>query len=116
MPVVSGDTYKWWDIPPHTVAVSVKVGEDHKRRLDRLREDLKRLRGEAITAQEVLERLIDIGAAKPDLVLETYSRVKYPLPPARIRAIHAIADDWGGVTSEEDIDATLYGGRRRRRS
>ena len=98
------------------MAVSVKIGEDHKRRLDRLREDLARLRGEGVTAQEILERLIDIGSAKPDILIETYSRVKYPLPATRVRAIHAIADDWGGVTSEEDIDITLYGGRRRRRS
>jgi len=98
------------------MAVSVKIGVDHKRRLDRLREDLRRLRGEAVTAQEILERLIDVGSSKPDMILESFSRVKYPLPASRIRAIHAIADDWGGVTREEDIDATLYGGRRRRRS
>ena len=98
------------------MAVSVKIREAHKERLDRLREDLERLRGESMSAQEVLERLIDIGASKPDLIMEAYSRVRYPLSPARIRAIHAIADDWGGVTSEEDIDATLYGGRKRRRS
>lgn len=114
--MVECDTFIRWRIPPASVAVSVKIGEDHKRRLDRLREDLTRLKGEVVTAQEILERLIDLGSAKPDMVLETYSRVKYPLPASRIRALHAIAEDWGGVTSEEDIDATLYGGRRKRRS
>lgn len=98
------------------MAVSVKVGDEHKRKLDRLREDLSRLRGKTVTAQEILEHLIDLGVAKPDLLLSAYSRVKYPLPPSRLKASLALAGDWAGATSEEDIDITLYGGRRRRRS
>lgn len=98
------------------MAVSVKIGEEHKRKLDALREDLNRLHADTITAQGLLERLIDIGAEKPDLLRESYSRVKYPLSPSQMRAIHAVASDWGVPTSEEDIDVALYGGRRRRRS
>lgn len=98
------------------MAVSVKIGEEYKARLDRLREDLSRIRGEAMTAQEVLERLVQLGASDPDLLLRSYSRVKYPISPARMRASLALVGDWMGPTSEEDIDQTLYGGRRRRRS
>ena len=98
------------------MAVSVKIGEEHKRKLEGLREDLNRLHTGTITAQAILERLIDIGCQKPDLLRESYSSVKYPLPATRIRAIHAVASDWGVETSEEDIDVALYGGRKRRRS
>jgi hypothetical protein len=98
------------------MSVSVKIGDDHKQRLDRLREDLSRIRGEAVTAQEVLERLILLGSTQPDLLLRSFSRVRYPLPRARLKATLALAGDWMGETSEADIDRTLYGGRRKRPS
>lgn len=98
------------------MVASVKLRDDYKRRLDRLREDLCRIRNDTVTAQEVLEHLIDIGVQHPDLLFATYGKVKHPLPRSRLKASLAIAGDWAGQTSSDDIDATLYGGRTRRRS
>lgn len=98
------------------MATSVKLTEDYKRRLDRLRESLSRIEGDSVSLQETLQRAIDLCSAKPDLLRSSQAQVQYPLPASRIRAIHAIANEWGSPSSEEDIDLTLYGGRKRRRS
>ncbi|HEX9709007.1 MAG TPA: hypothetical protein VGB42_03440, partial [Candidatus Thermoplasmatota archaeon] len=63
-----------------------------------------------VAAQDVLERLIDIGVSKPDLVRRSYSPVRYPISKARRKATRALAEDWGGETSEDDIARVLYGG------
>lgn len=97
------------------MATSVKMREPHKRKLDRLRDDLSRLEGRTLTVQEVLEALVDIGAKDRDRVLAQLSGVEYPMPPSRFKASLAAVGDFG-ETSAEDIDMTLYGGRRRRRS
>jgi hypothetical protein len=98
------------------MVTSVKMADDYKRKLDRLRESLSRLDGDAVTLKDTLERAIDACLEEPDLMRSRKARVRYPLPEAEIRKIHDVATDWGVVTSEEDIDITLYGGRRRRRS
>lgn len=98
------------------MVTSVKLADDYKRKLDRLRENLARLEGDVITLQATLERAIDACLGAPDLLRNPKGRVRYPLPASQVRALHAIAEDWGEPTSEADIDITLYGGRRRRRS
>jgi hypothetical protein len=98
------------------MAASVKLEENYKRKLDRLRENLSLMEGGAVSLQETLQRAIDVCLHSPDLMLAGRGPIHYPLPPEAVRAIHAMAQDWGVETSEEDIDKTLYGGRRRRRS
>lgn len=97
------------------MVTSVKMGEPHKRKLDRLRDDLSRLEGRVLTVQEVLEALVDLGERDRDRVRMEISGIRYPLPPSRFQASLKAVGDYG-KTSEEDIDRTLYGGGRKRRS
>lgn len=97
------------------MATSVKMSEASKRELDRLRANLSRLQGKMLTVQEVLEALVRAGSTNLDFVLDQISEVKYPLPAGAMEEVMSVAQDIG-PTSEEDIDVTLYGGRRRRQS
>jgi hypothetical protein len=97
------------------MATSVKMSEAAKRRVDRMREEFGRIEGRTITVQEVLDALAEAGEEHRDLILSKISGIKYPVPRSTMRASMALVADLG-PTSEEDIDRTLYGGRRRRRS
>ncbi len=97
------------------MATSVKMSEESRRDLDRLRADLSRLQGRMLTVQEVLEALVKAGSRETEFVLSQISAIHYPLPKGAMDEILSGAVDIG-PTSEEDIDVTLYGGRRRRRS
>jgi hypothetical protein len=97
------------------MATSVKMSEGSKRELDRIRNRLSQLQGRMLTVQEVLEALVRAGSKDIDFVLDQVSEVHYPLPEGAMEEILSARQDIG-PTSEEDIDVTLYGGRRRRRS
>jgi hypothetical protein len=97
------------------VAISVKISERAKREVERVRQNLSRVRGRPLTVQEMLDAVVAVGSRYPDKVLEELSGIRYPLPPSRLKVSLALVTDIG-PTSEEDIGVTLYGGRRRRRS
>jgi hypothetical protein len=90
------------------VAVSIKIGEHSKRRLDRLRSDLGSMVGRQLTLQEIVDALVEVGEADRAEVLGRLSRVKLPITGAARERILNASWDWGVETSEEDIDRTLY--------
>ena len=97
------------------MAISVKISERAKREVERVRQNLSRVQGRPLTVQEVLDAMVAVGSRDQDKVLEELSGIRYPLPASRLKATLSLATDMG-PTSEEDIDVTLYGGRKRRRS
>ncbi|HKZ59809.1 MAG TPA: hypothetical protein VJ547_08200 [Candidatus Thermoplasmatota archaeon] len=89
------------------MAVSVKVREDTKRRLDRLQAHLASRYGRKMTLQELVDALTSIGENDPGRVTSATSRVFMPLSEAARKRILSLTFDIG-PTSEEDIDRELY--------
>jgi hypothetical protein len=96
------------------MATSVKMDDDIKRRLDRLREELSIMEGRSVTAMDLLAALVARGEKDRDGLLSEISGIHYPLPASRFKQTLALVGDFG-ETSPEDIDRTLYGGKSRRR-
>ncbi len=96
------------------MVTSVKMDDDIKRRLDRLRDRLSLLEGRSITAMELMAALVAHGEKDIDGPLSEISGIHYPLPASRLKQSMAVVADIG-ETSPEDIDRTLYGGTSRRR-
>lgn len=100
------------------MAVSVKIREDTKRRLERLSVKLGALTGKDLSFQEIVDAVAKAGEADLSSVMDALAEGTFPLPEATQRQILASSWDFGFETSEEDIDRVLYsdeaihGGRR----
>ena len=89
------------------MAVSIKVREDTKRRLEHLQADLASKFGRELNLQQLVDALTSVGERNLAGVATVTSRVKLPLSAAARKRILNTVFDWG-PTSEADIDQTLY--------
>jgi hypothetical protein len=90
------------------VAVSIKVRESTKRRLERLKSDLASRGAGDISMQGLLEAIVAVAEEVPARVYAEVTGPKLPVPPAVRERVLSFAFDWGVETTEEDIDRTLY--------
>jgi hypothetical protein len=89
------------------MAVSIKVREDTKRRLEHLRANLASRFGREMTLQDLLDALTAVGERDPGNVVSFTTKVKLPLSAAAQKRILSRAWDMG-PTSEDDMDRVLY--------
>jgi predicted transcriptional regulator len=93
----------------HGTATSVKMDDDAKARLERLRAEIRLKTGTRVTQQELLARLVEHAIeSKADLV-DSFHAERVPLDDAEREAFHEGMVSSGATTSEEDIDDVLYG-------
>lgn len=90
------------------MAVSIKVRESTKRRLERLKADLASKGADDISMQDLLEAVVAVAEEVPARVYVEVTGPKLPLPPAVRERVLSFAFDWGVETTEDDIDRTLY--------
>jgi len=90
------------------VAVSIKVRESTKRRLERLQADLASKGGKDLSFQELLDVIVKYASTHTADILGETSPIRFPLSAAARRRLHNRTYDFGGETSEEEIDRVLY--------
>ena len=92
---------------------SVKLGEDAKKKLDRLQALITFKLGEKMAQQDILSALIDDALAKGDEI-GTRCGAWAPLADDEFGRMRSLCGDWGVQTRWEDIDGVLYGEPKRR--
>lgn len=91
------------------MTTSVKMDDDTKARLERLRAEIRLQTGARVTQQELLARLIEEAIeSKADLV-DSFREERVPLADAEREAFHEGMVSSGVTTSEADVDDVLYG-------
>ena len=90
------------------MAVSIKINESTKRRLERLQADLATLGGKELSLQEILEVAVQLAVEDPASILGAVGPVRLPLSAAARKRVLNLTFDWGGPTSKEEMARTLY--------
>ena len=90
------------------MAVSVKIREDTKRRIERMGATVASKTGIHLNFQEMVDALVQRAESDPSFVIGAGSQSRLPLPASAQRRVKARAWDWGLPTSEEAIDRALY--------
>lgn len=90
------------------MAVSIKIRESTKRRLERLQADLASWSGRDLSLQDVLDAAVEIAVQDPSRILGATQPSLLPLSPAARKRVLNLSFDWGVKTTEDDIDAVLY--------
>lgn len=88
------------------MATSVKMTEEDKHRLDRLQGEIIVHTGRRVSQQELLSRLLSLGEAEKDRLLEEGAR---PMSAHEIDLMSHLCVDTHKRTCEEDIDRALAG-------
>ena len=89
------------------MAVSIKIHESTKRRLEKLQADLASLGGQDLSLQEILDLAVQLAVDEPANILGAAGSVRLPMSAAARKRVLNRTFDWGGPTSEEDISTTL---------
>lgn len=87
---------------------TVKVSTRTSKKLDVLQARARVQRGKRVTKQTLLEELVDRALDESELLVLLRAPNK-PFPPRARKALLEYPVAWGVATSEEDIDAILYG-------
>lgn len=88
---------------------TLKVRDELKRRLDELQASLLLERGEKISQQDIVERLLRFALDHP---VQALQRIDEFVPVEDDHAWKALENpvDWGVADASRDIDEHLYGG------
>jgi hypothetical protein len=86
---------------------NIKVHEKDKRIFDMLQAELTLKTGKKMTQQELFSGIIEFARTKKETF---FGRLfKLPLSEKEIKKIKSLQSDWGVITTEKDIDVTVYG-------
>jgi sensor domain CHASE-containing protein len=81
---------------------TIRLTNQAKRTLDRLRDTLERLTNRKVTQQEAAERAIALAATHPNLAIDDWK----PLSKAARKRLEALQGDYG-AWSTQDIDEVI---------
>jgi hypothetical protein len=86
---------------------NIKVKEKDKRLFDMLQAEFTLKTGRRVTQQELFSRIVEFARSRKE---DFFGRLlKLPLSEKEIGKLRGLQSDWGVVTTEREIDRTLYG-------
>jgi predicted transcriptional regulator len=91
------------------MATSVKMDDDTKSRLERLRAEIRLETGCRVTQQELLARLVENAIESKAELVDSFREQRVPLADAERETFHEGVVSSGVTTTEADIDDVLYG-------
>lgn len=91
------------------MATSVKVTTTTKSRLEELQAEIRLETGRNVTQQELLERIVTDTYESKAALIDSFRDEFEPLSEDEIEQWLSGSSDWGVETTEQDIDAVLYG-------
>lgn len=90
------------------MSTSVKVDDETKSRLERLRAEVRLQTGRRVTQQELLARLVGGAVESKTELVDSFRPERVPLDEDEHDSFHEGMTASGVTTSEEDIDEVLY--------
>jgi hypothetical protein len=90
-------------------ATSVKLREDDKRKLERLRALATLKTSKKITQEELLSKLIVDALSQSDKFVDRAFEDTVPMTDEKFEKLLSLSKDWGVETSWEQIDEAVYG-------
>lgn len=90
------------------MATSVKLGEDTKDMLEQLQAELRLERGQKVTQQELLDRIVRREFESKEALFDSFDDDFEGLSEAEIEAFLSETFESGVETTEDDIDRILY--------
>jgi hypothetical protein len=94
------------------VYTSVKLREDDKKKLEKLRALATLKTAKKITQEDLLSKLITGALAEGDKFVDRVFEDTVPIPDEKFKKISALSKDWNVKTSWEEIDEAVYGSFR----
>lgn len=91
------------------MGMSVKMDDDTKSDLEELQAEIRLKTGRQVTQQEILARIVAYAVQSKEDVIESFRDDLPELGPDDREAFHDGMIASGTRTTEEDIDAELYG-------
>jgi len=90
------------------MATSVKLGEDAKDKLEQLQAELRLERGQKVSQQELLDRIVSREFESKEALFDSFADDFEGLSDEDIEAFLSNTFDSGVETTEDDIDRILY--------
>jgi len=91
------------------MAISVKVDDDTKSRIERLQAEIRLETGARVTQQEILARLVERAIESKADLIDSFRDQRVPLADSDRERFHDEMVSSGVTTTEDDIDDVLYG-------
>ena len=91
------------------MSTSIKVTDRTKSHLEELQAEIRLETGKNVTQQELLERIVTDTHESKDELIDSFRDDFEPLSDDEIERWLSGSSDWGVETSEDEIDAVLYG-------
>ncbi|PCR89086.1 hypothetical protein [Natrinema ejinorense] len=91
------------------MSTSVKVTDRTKSHLEELQAEIRLETGTNVTQQELLERIVTDTYESKDELIDSFRDDLEPLSDDEIERWLSGSSDWGVETTEDEIDAVLYG-------
>lgn len=92
-----------------TMGTTVRVRDEDKEKLERLRALATLSSGAKVTQEELLGLLLDEALSHGESFLAGAFAPRLPLPDDDFRKMMGLVTDWGVRTGSDEIDRTLYG-------
>jgi hypothetical protein len=96
------------------MGTTVRVRDEDKEKLERLRARAILSSGEKVTQEQLVGFLLDQALSRGESFLVDVFGPKLPLSDGEFEKVKGLIIDWGVETSSQDLDRTLYGFRRAR--
>jgi len=90
------------------MAISVKVDDDTKSRIERLQAEIRLETGARVTQQEILARLVERAIESKADLIDSFRDQRVPLADSDRERFHDEMVSSGVTTTEDDIDDVLY--------
>lgn len=94
------------------MGTTVRVRDEDKEKLERLRARAILSSGAKVTQEELLGHLLDQALSRGESFLADIFGPKLPLSDREFEKVKGLISDWGVETSSQDIDQILYGSPR----
>ncbi len=91
------------------MSTSVKVTDRTKSHLEELQAEIRLETGTNVTQQELLERIVTDTYESRGELIDSFRDDFEPLSDDEIERWLSSSSDWGVETTEDEIDAVLYG-------
>ncbi len=95
-----------------TMGTTVRVRDEDKEKLERLRAQATLSSGEKVTQEQLLRLLLDDALSRGESFFSDVFGPKLPLSDEEFEKVKGLITDWGVETSSHDIDRVLYGSPR----
>lgn len=89
---------------------NIKVHEKDKRIFDMLQAELTLKTGKKMTQQELFSDIIEFARSKKENFFGMLFNL--PLSEKEIKKVKSLQSDWGVITTDKEIDITVYGAER----